>query len=90
MEARLGMVLPDDYKDFLREYGSGRVGQFLWIFNPFSKNENLNLERQVRLQAAVLRELGSYGGGSIQAIPRERGYYAFWHNRQRRCYFLES
>lgn len=61
VEARLGTVLPDDYKDFLREYGSGSIGQFLWIFNPFSKNENLNLERQAGLQAAVLRELSSYG-----------------------------
>lgn len=65
LERRLGTMLPDDYKEFIELYGSGRVGRFLWIFNPFSANENLNLEKQIATQANVLFELQSYG----EAIP---------------------
>lgn len=52
-EARLGVRLPADYKDFLSTYGEGRVGDFLGIFVPESRNQwhdlrtALEQERQV-------------------------------------------
>lgn len=39
--------LPTDYKEFVSTYGTGSIGEFLWIMNPFSKNQNLNLEMAV-------------------------------------------
>ncbi len=35
-EAALGVALPSDYRDYLNTYGSGRIGDFLDIFNPAS------------------------------------------------------
>jgi hypothetical protein len=37
IEQDLGINLPQDYKDFINAYGSGQVAEFLWIYNPFSK-----------------------------------------------------
>lgn len=53
VQEALGIVLPNDYREFLELYGTGRIGNFLWIFNPFSGNPHLNLitQRDVRLDA---------------------------------------
>ncbi|WP_081651639.1 SMI1/KNR4 family protein [Cupriavidus sp. WS] len=65
LEARLGIVFPQDYKQFIQEYGSGRIANFLWILNPFSKNSNINLENQLQIQRRVLADLSLYG----ESIP---------------------
>lgn len=89
VEARLGTSLPEDYKKFINLYGSGKIANFLWIFNPFSSNENLNLERQVELQSAVLGELEEYGeknpyksfpapGGVLPFGITDNGDVVFW------------
>ena len=57
IEAELGTLLPEDYKSFVEAYGSGRIGGFIWILNPFSERENLNLLNQVPRQLAALKEL---------------------------------
>lgn len=46
IEEALGLTLPDDYKWFLENYGTGCVSMFLWVLNPFSSNKNLNLIEQ--------------------------------------------
>ncbi|BBB68712.1 hypothetical protein UNDYM_4459 [Undibacterium sp. YM2] len=61
IEARLGAELPSDYKEFIHAYGSGQIDDFLWILNPFSSNDNLNLEKQIFLQRQVLEELINFG-----------------------------
>ncbi len=48
VEAELGTALPQDYKDFVRLYGSGYFMQFLGIDVPRSRNPNLRLELRVR------------------------------------------
>ena len=39
--------LPSDYKDMISTYGAGAINDFLWIFSPFSINENLNLLKRI-------------------------------------------
>lgn len=73
VEGRLGMPLPIDYKEFIEIYGSGKIADFLWIFNPFSINENLNLEKQIENQARVLAELQLYGESIPYRLFPERG-----------------
>lgn len=35
---------PQEYMDFIDIYGTGSIGDFLWILNPFeNNNENINL-----------------------------------------------
>lgn len=46
VEYMVGTVLPDDYKEFVNTYGSGMIGGFVIIWNPFAKNMVLNLIRQ--------------------------------------------
>lgn len=36
--------LPDDYKELISSYGSGIFGDFIWLINPISKNNNLNFK----------------------------------------------
>lgn len=43
VEHKMGIDFPHDYKEFISAYGTGRIGDFLWILNPFSKNENVNI-----------------------------------------------
>jgi hypothetical protein len=49
--------LPTDFVDFLQSYGTGSIDNFIWIFNPASKNPNLNLANQIKLQLQTFREL---------------------------------
>ena len=43
IQVKLGITLPEDYKEFVSTFGTGAVDSFLWVLNPFSKNDNLNL-----------------------------------------------
>lgn len=47
VEERIGISLPADYKEYIRTFGTGCVGGFLWIFNPFADNVRLNLSMQL-------------------------------------------
>jgi hypothetical protein len=60
IESKLGIQLPEDYKSYINYYGTGRISNFLWIFNPFSKNENLNLIHQVAFQHKIYSDLKNY------------------------------
>jgi hypothetical protein len=78
VENELGVSLPDDYKIFIQLYGSGRAANFLWVFNPFSRNENLNLIEQSRVQIKVLIELQFYGEIlPYKLFPEENGLLPF-------------
>ena len=53
VEARMLVELPSDYKEFIATYGTGAVDNFLWVLNPFSHNDNLNLIKQVGLRSRI-------------------------------------
>ncbi|THD75228.1 MAG: SMI1/KNR4 family protein [Phenylobacterium sp.] len=57
VEAAMRVTLPADYKDFIATYGSGTIGNFITIFNPFSERPTLNLLNQSVKQIDVLNEL---------------------------------
>jgi hypothetical protein len=60
IEAELGIELPSDYKEFVRDFGTGSIGHFLWVYNPISENENLNLLKQTTAQLSGLRRLRNH------------------------------
>lgn len=89
VEERLGTALPDDFKEFIEVYGTGAMDKFLWIFNPSSANENMNLIDQAKIQLNVLSELRSYGetvpydlfpaqGGILPFAITDNGDVLFW------------
>ncbi len=45
----LGILLPTDYRKFVTTYGSGTIDNFLWVLNPFTRNDNLNLFLQTKV-----------------------------------------
>lgn len=48
--------LPSDYREFLEAYGTGAIDQFLWVYNPASQNEYLNVIRQAERVLGALKE----------------------------------
>ena len=53
VENRLGIVLPSDYKEFIALYGSGNIGNFIMIYSPFAKNDNMNFFIQQNLNKSA-------------------------------------
>jgi hypothetical protein len=43
VEAAIGTELPGDFKAFTERYGSGKVDDFLYLFNPFTAGQDGNL-----------------------------------------------
>lgn len=41
-----GKPLPGDYMSFIDKFGSGEIGGWLTVFNPFSSNRNISLIEQ--------------------------------------------
>lgn len=57
IENEIGIVLPNDYKWFIETYGSGEIGNFIYLWNPLSNKKyfvkrmqsNLNGLRSMKL-----------------------------------------
>jgi hypothetical protein len=62
VELKLGFVLPDDYKGFVSNYGTGAVDGFLWVLNPVSKNRYLNLFEQATIRLNAQRQFSKESG----------------------------
>lgn len=61
------LSFPSDYIDFINEYGSGRIADFIVIFNPFSKNEDVNFFDQYKF---ILEDLN-------YLIESDKNYYKY-------------
>lgn len=69
-----GVEVPQDYKYFLSVYGTGSIGRFLWVFNPFSKNNSLNqdaIEASINAYNELHKDFPEY-------YPREKGSFIPW------------
>ena len=42
IEAATGLRAPEAWRSYLARYGTGAIGGFLWVLNPFSANPALN------------------------------------------------
>ncbi|WP_146101268.1 SMI1/KNR4 family protein [Bradyrhizobium sp. AC87j1] len=75
IEGAMGVVLPNDFKQFIGAYGSGVIGDFLTILNPFSTRPGLNLPQQSRRQLDVLHALQDTFGEQVpfELYPIEGG-----------------
>ena len=62
IEKKLGIALPPDYRDFVSTYGSGLLGNFIRVFNPFASSEYLALIPSVERICKVRRELKATEG----------------------------
>jgi HEAT repeat protein len=86
IELRLGRRLPSDYKAFVATYGSGRVGEFLNVANPFSDNphvrdlpgEMLQVYRDIRKFEHIPFPIHPEPGGLIPWGDTDNGDVLFW------------
>jgi len=85
-----GMFFPSDYVEFINVYGSGRIADFLVVFNPFSQNEDINFFDQFSLVLSDFNELVASDrdyfnyplypveNGLIPVGVTDNGDYIFW------------
>jgi hypothetical protein len=64
VDEELDVQLPEDYKCFLTIFGTGSIGSFLWVLNPFSSNKYLNLLQQMKVSLERVRALQTNTGDS--------------------------
>ncbi len=77
VEKQLGN-LPDDYKTFIARYGTGVINHFIWILNPATANQHLNLVSGGEPVIGALRELRSTGERCPYALfPETHGLLPF-------------
>ncbi|EBV1891964.1 hypothetical protein DN122_24915 [Salmonella enterica subsp. enterica serovar Coquilhatville] len=78
VESELRIVLPDDYKMFIDEYGSGSINGFLWVFSPFVDNPYIHLIETGRARISALTELKQKGEKfPYELFPSEEGCLPF-------------
>ncbi len=78
VERRLGGRVPTDYRAFIERYGTGYIGKFLTICNPFCEIEGLNLFGHGNLALDALRELREHGERIPYPIfPEPGGLFPF-------------
>lgn len=99
VEGFLGVSLPSAYKEFLNVYGSGCINEFIWIFNPASKNKNIELLYQIRIRLDALRDLKFQGeclpynlypevDGAIPFAATDNGDLLFFKPVAKSSYFI--
>lgn len=70
--------MPEDYKEFIRVYGTGAIDNFAWVFNPFSVLETLNLSRQLHVVRDIYTELYSeFQEPRLPIFPEKEGLLPF-------------
>lgn len=42
IEEIIGVPLPRDYKEYINTYGTGKIWDYMWIFNPFTERKDLS------------------------------------------------
>jgi len=84
-EAALGTLLPQDYKDLVRLYGSGRLMGFFGICVPVSRSPNLRLlssfqavTNMFRLMDELTYPLWPAAGGLLPFGSSDNGDEFFW------------
>jgi hypothetical protein len=85
MEAELGVVLPQDYKDFVRIYGLGEFMEFLGVHVPKCRSPYVRFESEIHAVRGALIDdedldypLWPSPGGLIVFGKTDFGDYLFW------------
>ena len=91
---RVGTRLPEDYVQFIKAYGTGIINGYNCVFNPFARNENLNLVEQIPYILSSFRELRSERpqefsvalyfepGGLLPWGSTIDGHFFFWETNE--------
>lgn len=81
---------PEDYIEFISDYGTGRIADFIALLNPFAKNDELNFFSQKKLIIeefdCLIQEDSDYYKYNLYPKPdgllpvgiTDNGDYLFW------------
>lgn len=69
IESTLRIVLPNDYKEYINTFGTGRINGYLSPYNPFSDNRFLNLVKQIPNQLGILQRIKDEWGNEECPYP---------------------
>lgn len=85
VETMLNTTLPEDYKQFIDNFGSGWVGGFLYLYNPFSSKAYMNWFNNLDIVTGLAESLGqgghplNFGSGSLIPFGATKdGHTLFW------------
>jgi hypothetical protein len=88
VEAELGTRLPQDYKDFVRLFGSGYLFEFMGINVPYSGNPNVRLVSEARAIYRIFidddeleQPLWPVPAGLLPFGSTDNGDYLFWKTK---------
>lgn len=94
IQQRLGLPLPQDYKDFIATYGQGSFGDFLHPYQPVTDNEYLDLVGRQQTDLDALRTLQrdfpedipyqvtDQPAELLPAALTDNGDIVYWHVRE--------
>lgn len=86
----VNISFPDDYVDFTKSYGTGRIADFIALFNPFTKNDDLDFFEQKKpiledFNYLIDEDSDYYNytlypnkGGLLPVGVTDNGDYFFW------------
>jgi HEAT repeat protein len=77
IERQVGLRLPSDYKAFIAAYGSGRVAEFLGVFNPFSDNPHVRLPVAAEANHKIYREIRTFEHIPFPIHPEPGGLFSW-------------
>jgi hypothetical protein len=69
IEAALEVSLPTDYKDFIDAFGTVYLGDFIYVLDPFTENQNFNLMGRGDAILEAFRDIGSILEGEKYPYP---------------------
>lgn len=93
VEKKLGLQLPDDYKRYVTKFGSGVLGDFVHVYNPFSRDEYTCLQKRVEKVCGMQRhfretedhpvpyDIYPESPGLLPWGQDDNGNYLFWLTR---------
>ena len=68
IEAHLGLTLPEDYKEFINNYGTVVIAEFLIVLNPFSERVQFSLFDKGQAILRILSKIQKSGDDTLNVF----------------------
>lgn len=89
VERRMETKLPADYKAYISTFGTGLLASFIWVYNPFSTDEFLELSSRSKFVCDSRRRVEEEEGEPAQYnfFPDEGGLLPWGHDENGNQFF---
>ncbi len=90
IEEKLGLQLPADYKTFIGIYGTGHIGDFIILYNPFSTYKPANLFHYIEYILWAESQLKPFSPLELPLYPEPGGLLPFAKTYDGDCLFWQT